>query len=169
MTLKDINAVVSHWRDGAASELESAEILITKNKLLQGMFFCHWALEKILKALIVKSTREHAPYVHNLTYLAGEMPLECSKQQLEFLERMKHCNIMNNPAPRGGVSKGRHFNFCVASHGESTQGSSATGALRGSKQANFSQVAEGKLCGSDVLLPSLLPCGFAAGGGDASP
>jgi len=38
---------------------------------------------------------------------------------------------MKNPAPRGGVSKGRHFDFCVASHGESTQGSSATGALRG--------------------------------------
>jgi len=59
---------------------------------------------------------------------------------------------MKNPAPRGGVSKGRHFNFCVASHGESTQGSSATGALRGSKQANFSQVAEGKLRGSDRSL-----------------
>ena len=72
--------------------------------------------------------------------------------QSQMLRVVKILYRMKNPAPGGGVSQGRHFDFCVASHGESTQGSNATGAVRASKQANFSQVAEGKLRGSDRSL-----------------
>ena len=65
----DINKQIEYWKSGAESDLESAEILINNNKLLQGLFFCHLYIEKILKALVVKQIKDIPPKTHNLKYL----------------------------------------------------------------------------------------------------
>jgi HEPN domain-containing protein len=37
----------------AENDIETAEILIASGKLIEGMFFCHQSIEKIIKALVV--------------------------------------------------------------------------------------------------------------------
>ena len=44
-------------------------MLIRENKTLHGLFFCHLAIEKGLKAHVVKTTGEIPPKSHNLIYL----------------------------------------------------------------------------------------------------
>jgi HEPN domain-containing protein len=66
----DIKKQIDYWAKGAASDMETAEVLLTANKYIEGLFFCHLTIEKILKALVVKNTNQLAPKSHNLIYLS---------------------------------------------------------------------------------------------------
>ncbi|PIP13910.1 MAG: DNA-binding protein [bacterium (Candidatus Stahlbacteria) CG08_land_8_20_14_0_20_40_26] len=44
------------------------------------LFMGHLALEKLLKALVVKDTRKHAPYTHSLPLLVSKLTLRIPKQ-----------------------------------------------------------------------------------------
>lgn len=65
----DINKQIDYWVNGAVSDIETAELLITGKKYIEGLFFCHLTIEKIFKALVVKKTKQLAPKTHNLNYL----------------------------------------------------------------------------------------------------
>ena len=81
----DIEKQIAYWREGSVSNLESAELLISKGKVLEGLFFCHLALEKILKAHVVKTTRAIPPRIHNLAGLRQAAKLEIEDPQRLFL------------------------------------------------------------------------------------
>ena len=49
------------------------------------MFFCHLAIEKILKAHIVKLTKDHPPRIHELASLLRRTGIEMSNAQHELL------------------------------------------------------------------------------------
>lgn len=49
----DIKKQIKYWITGAFVDLESARILVEKNRLLHGLFFCHLVLEKAIKAHVV--------------------------------------------------------------------------------------------------------------------
>ncbi len=66
----NIKTQIEYWKHGAEEDLESAKILIGKNRMLHGLFFCHLAIEKIIKAHVVKTTGEIAPRSHNLIFLS---------------------------------------------------------------------------------------------------
>ncbi len=57
----DISNQLSYWIEGATSDLETAEPLINNKRLLHGLFFCHLAIEKVLKAWVVKTTLDLPP------------------------------------------------------------------------------------------------------------
>ena len=50
----DVEKQISYWKSGAINDLISAKILIERNRLLHGLFFCHLVIEKIIKAHVVK-------------------------------------------------------------------------------------------------------------------
>lgn len=66
----DINKQIDHWEKGAFSDIETAEVLLSAGKNIEGLFFCHLTAEKMLKAIVVKSTNQLAPKSHNLIYLS---------------------------------------------------------------------------------------------------
>lgn len=76
---------IEYWKNSALSDLETAEILIEKDKRLHGLFFCHIVIEKILKAHFVKHNNNYAPKSHNLFYLADNSNLLLNADQLELL------------------------------------------------------------------------------------
>lgn len=81
----DIKKQIEYWKTGAIDDLESAKILIEKNRLLHGLFFCHLVIEKAIKAHVVKKTNEIAPRSHNLIYLSEKANLEFSDDNEIFL------------------------------------------------------------------------------------
>lgn len=81
----DIQKQIKYWIDNAQTDIETAELLITNNKLLHGLFFCHLAIEKALKAHVVKSTSEIPPKSHNLLFLAEKAQFELPKETEIFL------------------------------------------------------------------------------------
>jgi len=57
------------------------------------LFFCHLSLEKLLKGLVVKETKTHAPFVHDLVYLAKLTNLNFIQEQIKDLEEINKFNI----------------------------------------------------------------------------
>lgn len=81
----NINKQIEYWQSGAFDGLETAKILIEKKRLLHGLFFCHLSIEKILKAHVVKQTKDIAPRTHNLIYLSELAKLVLEENDEIFL------------------------------------------------------------------------------------
>lgn len=64
----NIQKQIEYWISNAESDLETAKLLISNNKILHGLFFCHLVIEKALKAHVTKDTNEVPPKSHNLIY-----------------------------------------------------------------------------------------------------
>ena len=86
----DINRTVSYWSNGAKYDLSVANAMLKSKKYPYALFMGHLTLEKLLKALVVKYTKAHAPFSHSLPYLAErsgvEMPEEILIKLREFME-----------------------------------------------------------------------------------
>ncbi|MEK9130393.1 MAG: HEPN domain-containing protein [Patescibacteria group bacterium] len=50
-------------------------------------------IEKILKAIVVKKTKIHAPYIHELDILTQKADLKLTKKRMEQLEIINTFNI----------------------------------------------------------------------------
>jgi HEPN domain-containing protein len=81
----DVARTVKYWIDSAAYDLETGRSLLEAKRFPYALFFAHLALEKILKALVVKAAQAHAPYTHSLTLLAGKTNLDVSDSILDRL------------------------------------------------------------------------------------
>ena len=81
----NVQTQIEYWIKGAIDDLESAKILIERERLLHGLFFCHLVIEKALKAHLVKITQEVAPRTHNLMYLLEKANMELSENEEVFL------------------------------------------------------------------------------------
>ncbi len=57
------------------------------------MFFGHLAIEKILKALVVRATKEHAPYTHSLSLLIKKANIDTPEYILDQLAEYTGFNI----------------------------------------------------------------------------
>ena len=67
---------IAYWADSSAYDLETGATLLRSKKYPYALFFGHLAIEKILKALVVKHTGTHAPYSHSLVMLAKKTGFE---------------------------------------------------------------------------------------------
>ena len=89
----DIPKQIEYWINGALDNIETAEILIEKGKRLEGLFFCHLALEKALKAHVTKATQTVPPKTHNLQRLAEIAGLELQESDYRFLGEMMEFQV----------------------------------------------------------------------------
>ena len=80
----DLQKQIEYWRNGSLSDIETAEILIERNKYPEGMFFCHLAIEKILKAVYVKTQSGLAPKSHNIFMLSEKSGIQLN-DAMEYL------------------------------------------------------------------------------------
>jgi HEPN domain-containing protein len=79
---------INYWKLTAEDNLETAEILISNNKYIEGLFFCHLCIEKILKALVVKEIKDIPPKSHDLFLLIEKASIKISEDQSDFLEKL---------------------------------------------------------------------------------
>ena len=86
----DIEKTITYWREGAEYDLGVAAAMLRAGKYPYTLFMGHLALEKVLKAIVVKKTRSHAPITHSLPLLAEKSGLvipEATQIKLkEFVE-----------------------------------------------------------------------------------
>ena len=85
MVTFDVSRTVKYWLDSAAYDLETGRSLLEAKRFPYALFFCHLALEKTLKALVVKGTQAHAPYTHSLTLLASKINIDFPDSLLDQL------------------------------------------------------------------------------------
>ena len=66
----EIEDLVRRWREDAAEDIDLARRILEMKKPTRAMFFAHLALEKALKALVIRVTEKTPPKIHNLLILA---------------------------------------------------------------------------------------------------
>jgi HEPN domain-containing protein len=81
----DVDKTIKYWVDCAHYDLETGKSLLVTKRFPYALFFGHLALEKILKALVVKNTKEHAPYTHSLPLLAERINVEIPESMMDQL------------------------------------------------------------------------------------
>ncbi|MCL5422230.1 MAG: HEPN domain-containing protein [Nitrospirae bacterium] len=86
----DTQKTVAYWTEGAKYDLSVANAMLRAKKYPYALFMGHLALEKLLKALVVKRTMKHAPFTHSLPYLAEKsgvrFPEHVQIRLREFME-----------------------------------------------------------------------------------
>jgi HEPN domain-containing protein len=90
MIIFNVDKTISYWLEGAKYDLGVANALFKGKKFPYVLFMGHLALEKLLKALVVKYTKGHAPFSHSLPYLAEKsgikIPVPIQVKLREFME-----------------------------------------------------------------------------------
>lgn len=88
MTEKD---VVDYWIKSAKEDFLTAETLFLAKRNLACLFFCHLALEKILKALYVSQKHTAPPLIHDLVKLAESFALNTN----DFTDDLREISRFN--------------------------------------------------------------------------
>ena len=91
--MKTVQEVVKYWLTASKEDFDSAEILFQNKKYHHALFFCHLSIEKMLKAIIVKSTKTAPPLIHDLIRLAEKAKLPLSEAQMNELAEITTFNI----------------------------------------------------------------------------
>jgi len=89
----DIDKTVDYWVESAEYDFETGKNLLESKKFPYALFFAHLAIEKILKAIVVKNTGEHAPYTHSLVLLAKNLSIDIKDQMLDLLAEYMEFHI----------------------------------------------------------------------------
>lgn len=84
---------VTRWAYGSNDSLETAQQLLQSGKYHHALFFLHLSLEKMLKALIVKSTDAPPLPIHDLLRLAAIADVVISEKKTTWLAEISTFNI----------------------------------------------------------------------------
>ena len=98
---------IKYWIDGSGEDLSTAQILIEQERCMHGLFFCHLAMEKILKAVYVKIKNDFAPKTHNLIYLCELCGIELADEQTAFYAILMKYQITGRYPDNTTLSPGR--------------------------------------------------------------
>jgi HEPN domain-containing protein len=81
----DLDRHAAALRTSAAEDWAVASDLIEKERVRHALFFSHLAVEKLLKALVVRAVADIAPRIHNLVRLAEIAGLDLSAEHRDVL------------------------------------------------------------------------------------
>ena len=56
----NVEKQLKYWLDGALSNIDTAQLLIENGKFIEGLFFAHLSIQKMLKAHYIRTNKELA-------------------------------------------------------------------------------------------------------------
>lgn len=83
---------IKFWKKTSKEELTNAEILYNGKRYVGALFFGHFCLEKILKALVQK-TGQNPPHTHDLKILAKLAKLSLTDNQIKLITEINTFNL----------------------------------------------------------------------------
>lgn len=83
------------WVERAQYDLDTADAMFKAGRFLYVLFCCQQAIEKALKAVIVRKTGELPPRIHNLLRLAEVAGIESGQKQTHLLTRLSSYYIQS--------------------------------------------------------------------------
>lgn len=82
-----------NWIESAYYDLGVARDLLSSERHMYVVFFCHLALEKMLKAAVTACTREPPPKTHDLIYLLKLAGVELEQEVVDFLGKINNVSV----------------------------------------------------------------------------
>lgn len=83
--MNGIKSQITYWHTSAVRDWKTAQGLYQLKRYDACLFFCHLALEKVLKAIVTQKTGKPAPYLHDLVALADRAQIDLSPQHRDGL------------------------------------------------------------------------------------
>ncbi len=80
--------------NSAEYDLGTAEHMLKTGRYIYVVFMCHLALEKMIKAVAVETTKTPAPKTHNLLYLTKLAEISFPDSHLEFVSKINNASII---------------------------------------------------------------------------
>jgi HEPN domain-containing protein len=95
MEKKDFNQdkLIKYWLDSSDDDFDTMIAMFESKKFNWALFIGHLMIEKLLKALYVKTKIDYPPFIYNLLRLAEKCDLELSDDQKLFLVTVTAFNI----------------------------------------------------------------------------
>jgi len=90
-----ISELVKYWQKTAEKDYQVMLGLYRLKHYSYCLFFGHIILEKILKALVVKNTNEHAPKIHDLVRLQDLAGLNLEYKKVILLKEINEFNLLS--------------------------------------------------------------------------
>lgn len=84
---------IRRWLASSRKDFCVAQGLFNLKYYPQCLFFCHLSLEKLLKAAMIKITKEYPPYIHDLRRLAECAGIHLTEKQKQILDTISTFNI----------------------------------------------------------------------------
>ena len=81
----DVPKQIEYWRTSSDEDFAAAQSLLEKDHLRHSLFFAHLAIEKMLKAHVMRQTKEIPPRIHNLIRLVELAKLKLDEERKGFL------------------------------------------------------------------------------------
>ncbi len=88
-----MRAETENWLKTAEYDLASARVMFTSRRYVYVIFFCHLAIEKLLKAIISEITGKSPPRIHDLLVLLKQSTLVPDTHHLDFLGKINGVSI----------------------------------------------------------------------------
>jgi len=89
----DYERSINHWIESSDRDFQTMSNLFNSKDYSWSLFLGHLVIEKLLKAIVVKATRQYPKPIHDLSRLAILGQLNCSNEQLDLLDTITTFNI----------------------------------------------------------------------------
>lgn len=89
----DKEKIINYWLESSDNDFSTMENLFHSKDYNWALFLGHLVIEKLLKALYVKKTENHALFSHDLLRLALKCNIELTTDQKDSLDTITTFNI----------------------------------------------------------------------------
>lgn len=89
----NIDNIFNHWLDTSDGDFNTMIHLYDSKDYHWALFIGHLVIEKLLKALIVKQIKNHAPFSHDLRRLAKLTNIDFDKEYIIWLDVISTFNL----------------------------------------------------------------------------
>jgi HEPN domain-containing protein len=89
----DVNKTINHWITTSDKDFNTMIHLYDSRDFHWALFIGHIVIERLLKASIVRKTKQHAPFTHDLTKLANLSGTQFSEEYLDWLDTITTFNM----------------------------------------------------------------------------
>jgi HEPN domain-containing protein len=97
---------ILYWISLSRYDINTAKAMLTSRRYLYVLFTCQQAIEKMLKALVIKNTGNFPPKIHDLVKLLTIAGIESTDEKREFLAKLNYYYIETRyPAELSKISK----------------------------------------------------------------
>jgi HEPN domain-containing protein len=83
----------TRWRESAKDDVSTADALLVAGKYAHCLFFCHLAIEKMLKAVYTKKFDDVPPIMHHLGKLWRKVEVPFGPASEELLTEISTFNV----------------------------------------------------------------------------
>jgi HEPN domain-containing protein len=107
--MDNLKSQIDFWKKSGERDIYTASSLLQLKRYDACLFFCHLSLEKFLKGLYVKKTKQAAPYIHDLAQLASVIKITLPEGMIKQLRIITTFNISG----RYGNIKRDFYKICT--------------------------------------------------------